>query len=75
MLPNATLTVEQGFRYSWASPTTDVRALQSPDATERRATGWYHATQLRLRLNFSAAYTGTLHVYGFDWENAGRRMA
>ena len=39
LLPNATLTVEQGFRYSWASPTTDVRALQSPDATERRATG------------------------------------
>ena len=44
LLPNATLTVEQGFRYSWASPTTDVRALQSPDATERRATGWYHAS-------------------------------
>ena len=74
VLPNATLTMEQGFRYSWASPTTDVRALQSPDATERRATGWYHATQLKLRLNFTAAYTGTLHVYGFDWENAGRRM-
>ena len=78
MLPNATLTMEQGFRYNWAIPattTTDVRALQSPDATERRATGWYHSTQLRLRLDFSAAYTGTLHVYGFDWENAGRRMS
>ena len=69
--------MEQGFRYNWAIPattTTDVRALEAPDQSERRATGWYHATQLRLRLDFSAAYTGTLHVYGFDWETTKRRM-
>ena len=69
-----TLTLDQGARYSWANPTTDVRALQAPDASQRRATGWYHATSLKLHLNFANAYAGTLHVYGFDWENAGRRM-
>jgi subtilisin family serine protease len=74
VLPNATLTMEQGYRYSWASPTTDVRALEAPDESERRATAWYHGTSLKLRLNFTAAYTGTLHVYGFDWEGTARRM-
>ncbi len=74
-LPQATLTLEQGARYNWdTAPSTDVRALQSPTGSTRQATGWYDATQLKLRLNFTQAYTGTLHVYGFDWENAGRRM-
>ena len=28
--PGVTFTAEQASRYSWAAPTTDVRALQSP---------------------------------------------
>ena len=74
-MPAATLTMEKGFRYNWGSPTTDVRALEAPNQAERRATAWYHSSQLKLRLDFSTAYSGTLHVYGFDWENAGRRMS
>ena len=63
-----TFTVEQASRYSWAAPTTDVRALQSPDESERRARTWYDANQIRLRLNFSSAYSGTLHLYAVDWD-------
>ena len=48
VLPNATLTIEQGARYSWVAPTSDVRALQRPDGSERRqATGWYDAHPAR----------------------------
>ena len=77
-LPNATLTLEQGARYSWASPTADARALEDPETVaprERRATSWYDEVQLRLRLDFNAAYSGTLHVYTYDWDSTTRRQA
>jgi hypothetical protein len=73
-LPTATLTLEAGARYSWTSATTDVRALESPDGSERRATTWYDTAQLNLRLDFTANYTGTLHVYALDWDSTGRRQ-
>jgi subtilisin len=61
-------TLEQGARYTWASPTTDVRALENPGQTERRSQTWYDLSELRLRLNFSTAYSGTLHLYALDWD-------
>ena len=69
-----TYTLEQGTRYSWTTPTTttDVRALQSPDQTERRATTWYDTTEVRVRLNFANPYSGTLHLYAVDWNAIGR---
>ena len=70
-----TFTVEQGTRTgsAWPSPTTDVRALESPSEAERRAGAWYHATEARVRLTFPAGYTGTLHVYAVDWGTSTRR--
>ena len=69
-----TYSLEQGTRYSWttSTTTTDVRALQSPDQTERRATTWYDATEVRVRLNFANPYSGTLHLYAVDWNAIGR---
>ena len=63
-----TYTVEQGLRFDWRghSSPADVRALESPNQSERRASGWYHATQTRIRLNFTSAYSGTLHLYAVD---------
>src|SRR5207247_11327450 len=69
-----TLTVEPGTRYVWANPTTDVRGLQSPDRTQRRAATWFHGSQLRLRLDFTAAYAGNLHLYVVDWDTTTRRQ-
>ena len=76
VLPSGvTYVIEQGARSgSWPSPTTDVRALESPNESERRARTWHHATQLRVRLNFAAAYTGTLHLYAVDWDSSARRQ-
>jgi hypothetical protein len=77
LLPTGvTYTVEQGTRTSppsWPAPTTDVRGLQNPTASERRAGAWYHATEVRLRLSFTAAYSGTLNLYAVDWGTTTRR--
>ncbi len=68
-----TLTVEQASRYSWIAPTSDVRALQAPSGTERRARTWYDGSEIRLRLDFATAYSGTLHLYALDWDSYGPR--
>jgi hypothetical protein len=68
------VTLDQGARHTWTSPTSDVRALQNPTATERRATTWFDSTQIRAHLTFSTAYTGTLHLYALDWDSTARRQ-
>jgi hypothetical protein len=72
-LPQSTLVLDQGARFQWSAGTSDVRALQSPDGTTRRAATFYDANQLRLHLTFSTAYTGTLHLYALDWDTTTRR--
>jgi hypothetical protein len=72
-LPMATITLDQGTRYRWASSTTDVRALENPTQTQRRATQWFDNTSLRLHLTFNAAYSGTLHLYAIDWTGVTKR--
>src|SRR6266576_3244914 len=39
----------------------------------RRATCLYDGNQIRLHLNFTAAYSGNLHLYALDWDQLGRR--
>jgi len=65
--------VDQGQRFIWANPSTDVRALQSPDGSMREATTAYDANQVRLHLTFSSAYSGTIHIYAVDWDALSRR--
>jgi hypothetical protein len=71
--PNAAVSLPQGSRYVWASSTSDVRALQSPDKLTREAATYYDSNQLRLTLTFNSAYTGNLHLYALDWDKQGRR--
>jgi subtilisin family serine protease len=72
-LPTATLVLDQGSRYRWAAPTTNVRALENAAQSERRATQWFHNTSLRFHLTFSSPYSGTLHLYALDWDATNRR--
>jgi len=74
-LPQSTLTLDQGARYSWSASTSASQALESPDASTRRATCWYQGSELRLHLTFPNAYSGTLHVYAVDWDSTARREA
>jgi hypothetical protein len=72
-LPNASVSLLGGDRYLWAANSSDVRALQSPDQSTRRAATYYSADQVRLQLDFSAAYSGNLHLYAVDWDTTARR--
>ena len=71
--PSATTTLVQGSRYQWASQTTDVRALQSPDGLTRAAATYYDPNQIQLKLSFPGAYSGNLHLYALDWDSTARR--
>ncbi len=62
----------EGNRNQWSSSTTDVRALESPDQSTRRATCWYASSQLGLQLSFNSAYSGTLELYALDWDSLSR---
>ena len=72
-MPKAAVNIDQGTRFEWSGATTDMRALQSPDGSARRAETITFDSQVRIRLVFSTAYSGTLHVYAVDWDSLDRR--
>lgn len=72
-LPNATLSLLQGSRFLWMQETEDARALESPGGSLRDASTFYDSSEVRLRLNFNASYSGDLHLYAVDWDDVGRR--
>jgi 6-phosphogluconolactonase (cycloisomerase 2 family) len=72
-IPSAAVSLAQGSRYVWASSTSDVRALESPEKTTREAATYYDPNQIRLSLKFNTAYSGNLHLYALDWDSTARR--
>jgi len=73
-LPQATLTLDAGFRRAWDG-TTEVRALEHPSQAMRRAATYYNnAGALQLHLTFASAYSGNLHLYALDWNSTARRQ-
>jgi hypothetical protein len=73
-LGTVTLTLDRATRFSWRTNSTQVRDLQSPDGTSRRATCVFDNTKLALRLTFANAYSGTLHLYALDASTTARRQ-
>ncbi len=71
-MQGATVSLVAGGRYVWDGAPSDIRALESPDQSTRKAASWYSSGQLELQVNFSAAYSGNLHLYAVDWDNLGR---
>ena len=67
------MSVVRGTRYLWAANTTDGRALSEPNQLTRNAAAYYNSTQVQVKLTFSAAYTGSLHLYAVDWDSTLRR--
>ncbi len=72
-LPNASLSLIQGSRYQWATGSTDPRALSDPSGLTHNATTYYDPNQIPVKLNFTAAYSGNLHLYAVDWDKQTRR--
>jgi len=72
-MKQASMSFDQGTRFEWSGATTDMRALQSPDGSTRRAETITFDSEVRFRLMFASAYSGTLHVYAVDWDSLDRR--
>ncbi len=68
------VTLDVGSRSTWASTTTDNRALEAPDQSFLRAATVYSPSEVRLSVDFPSGYTGDLHVYSVDWEGVNRRQ-
>jgi hypothetical protein len=67
------VSLVQGTRYQWAANTTEARALSEPGQLTRNAAAYYDPNQVQVKLSFSAAYTGNLHLYAVDWDTTARR--
>ncbi len=58
--------------YTWASSTTDVRALQKAASSDRIASAWYSSSNFIVDINLSDGNTHQIGAYYVDWERAGR---
>jgi hypothetical protein len=72
-MPGVTATLAKGSRLTWASPSTDPRALESPNGSSRSATAYSDPTEVQVQLHFTNAYKGNLHLYAVDWDTTARR--
>jgi hypothetical protein len=72
-LPNASMSLVQGNRYQWAVGSADARALSDPSGLTHSATTYYDSNRIQVKLSFSAAYSGNLHLYAVDWDKQTRR--
>jgi hypothetical protein len=72
-LPNATLTLLQGSRTRWSASTSQLRALENPTQTQRRAASYWDDIDVKVRLDLAATFAGTLHLYVLDWDSTARR--
>jgi hypothetical protein len=68
----ATVTPSGQSGYTWASSTTDVRALQVPGGTSRIAACWYSPTSFQVDVNLSDGRPHGLELYFVDWDSTSR---
>src|SRR6266436_6495687 len=58
--------------YTWASSTTDVRALQKALISDRIAGTWYTSTSFDIDINLTDGQAHQLSLYCLDWDPASR---
>ena len=69
----ATVSFTGGATYTWASSTTDVRALQTASgASSRIASTYYSEGNFNINLDLTDGNTHRVALYLCDWDNAGR---
>jgi len=67
----STFAPQNQSNYTWASSTTDVRALQLP-SSGRIASTWYSNPGFNLNVNFTDSNAHKLALYALDWDSGGR---
>jgi hypothetical protein len=73
-LTGATRTVIQASRHRWSASTTAVRALENATQTQRRAATYWHDSEVRVRVDFTTAFSGRINIYVLDWDSSARRQ-
>ena len=68
----ATVTPAGQSSYTWASSTTDPRALQVAGGTSRIAATWYSATSFTVDVDLTDGQQHDLELYFLDWDKQGR---
>ena len=64
--------VQNQSNYTWASTTTDPRALQNGSNTGRIASTWYSGSSFYFDVNLLDGNPHQLAFYALDWDNQGR---
>jgi hypothetical protein len=68
----ATVTPSGQLSYTWASSTTDPRALQTADGSSRIAACWYSGSSFKVNVDLTDGLTHDLELYFVDWDSSRR---
>ncbi len=68
----ATITPSGQANYTWASSTTDPRALETAAGSSRIAACWYQSTSFSVTVNLTDGQVHDLELYLVDWDKRGR---
>ena len=70
----AQVTFNGQSSFTWANPTTDVRALQKAVGSERIASTWYAANSFEIDVNLTDGNWHRVALYGLDWDTVNGRI-
>lgn len=68
----AAVTPSGQYGWTWASPTTDPRALEVPGGTSRTAACWYSSTSFSVGVNLTDGQVHPVSLYAVDYDSAVR---
>jgi hypothetical protein len=60
--------------YTWSDSTTETRALQKINGTDRVAGVWYQDGSFNVDMNFTDGQTHRVAMYFLDWDLSGRKQ-
>src|SRR5262249_48644306 len=70
----AQITFSNQADYTWASSTSDVRALAKPENLSDHIAGtWYSGSSFTIDVNITDGNTHQVALYALDWDNYGPR--
>jgi hypothetical protein len=68
----ASFSVQNQVNYTWASTTTDPRALELSSGAGRIAATWYNPQSFSLAVDFNDRNSHQFSIYAVDWDSQGR---
>ncbi len=68
----ASFALQGQSNYTWASSTTDPRALQTGSGAGRIASTWYNSSTFSFDLNFTDGNSHQFALYALDWDTTAR---